>query len=107
MLQHATRLIGYDCDGVLVPLRVQLPSQFVIISGRLYDEWVRTLAEIGHYGMPVYLRPYGQYGDIEMAGRWKAEMINALGITDFYEDNTQQANIITASCSQCTVHIVS
>lgn len=101
-----THLIGYDCDGVLIPLKVSVADRFVIISGRLCDEWSRTITEVGRFGMPVYLRPYGVYGDIEAAGRWKSEMINALGVTTFFEDNPRQAEIIRASCSSCSVVMV-
>ena len=99
-------LIGYDCDGVLVPEMVKPTGNFVIITGRLFTEWSKTLAEVGHYGMPRYLRPYGESGDGNLAAFWKAEMIKNLNITKFYEDNEAQAGIIKKLCPFCELVLV-
>ncbi len=99
------RLIGYDIDGVLVPRRVWPCQTYVVISGRLWTEWCRTVKEIGT-DAPIYLRPHGRNGDRHGAGLWKANMIGKLGVTDFFEDDAYQAEIIQQSCPGCTIHMV-
>lgn len=99
-------LKGYDCDGVLVPAKVSPDGYFVIISGRQHIEWERTIAEVGHFGMPIYLRPYGDYGDAVLAGIWKAEMVRNLGVGEFYEDDPFQAQCIKHLNPTCNVVLV-
>ena len=92
---------GYDVDGVLTA-GVIPKSPYVVISGRTLDEWNRTLSDIGTK-VPIYLRPYGLPGDYVLAGKWKAEMIHKLGITEFYEDMPIQIEIIRSACPDCKV----
>ncbi len=99
------RLYGYDIDGVLVPRRVVPLAPYVVISGRLYTEWERTIKEIG-MDVPIYLRPHGIHGDRCQAGYWKASMSRRLGITDFFEDDAYQAEIIRGLCPECRVHMM-
>lgn len=98
-------LRGYDCDGVLVPRKVDPRGRFVVISGRQYTEWSRTVAELGTHA-PIYLRPFGQYGDRQAAGEWKAQIILALGVQEFFEDDDYQASIIRERCPGCNVVLV-
>ena len=97
---------GYDIDGVLVPLNVKPGNDFVIISGRLYTDWKRTIQEVGQYEMPIYLRPNGSSEDGVAAAIWKSEIINKLGVTKFFEDNKLQAEIIRGQCPGCEVHLL-
>ncbi len=98
-------LYGYDIDGVLVPRLVVPLAPYVVISGRLYTEWERTVSEIGT-DVPIYLRPHGTNGDKWHAAHWKATMIKHLGITVFFEDDAFQAQFIRNQCRNCTVHMV-
>lgn len=95
---------AYDIDGVLAS-GVTPKKPYVVISGRTIDEWDKTVGEIG-FNAPIYLRPYGKYGDHLLAGIWKATMINNLGVTEFYEDIPLQAQIIEAMCPQCKVTLI-
>lgn len=95
-------LNGYDWDGVLSPYQRVTPEQpFVIISGRTLGEGrpVMALAE------GIYMRATGAVGDREAAGAFKAEKINELGVTRFYEDDPRQAEIIRGRC-HCEVIVV-
>ena len=85
-------LTGYDIDGVVTEAFVPKPGD-VVISGRTfaeYDQAAKHAAEI----CPVYIRGSGRFGDVEDAGRFKAEMIRRLGVTKFYEDSETQIEII-------------
>ena len=95
---------GYDIDGVLTRGVVPI-HPYVVISGRLLNEWDRTIAEIGS-SHPIYLRPSGKFGDQMAAANWKARMINAIGVTIFYEDDPVQIAIIRAACPGCRIELV-
>lgn len=83
---------GYDIDGVLT--RGIVPEAgSVVISGRTiaeYDDFAKRAAQI----CPVYIRCTGAYGDQVAAGKFKAMMIKHLGVTEFYEDDQIQIDII-------------
>ncbi len=101
-------LRGYDIDGVLVPRKVMPVGKYVVISGRKESkDRERTFSEIGT-AMPIYLRPdsMGADGDAIAAGRWKAQKILELDVTDFYEDDETQAAIIRERCPDCRVRMV-
>lgn len=109
-------MIGYDIDGVLTH-GIKPSGDYVIVSGRLHCEWAKTVAQLG-VDAPIYLRPYGQcpfhhkvdQNDydlmIELSGAWKALVVSMLGITEFYEDDPKQAEIIKERCPECIVHRV-
>ena len=90
---------GYDIDGVLADGTKPI-KPYVVISGRLPDEWDRTVQQIGTK-YPIYLRPYGDFGDRDLAGEWKSFIINALGVTEFYDDDPLQLEIIAKNCPNC------
>lgn len=94
--------VGCDMDGVLVDGFIPPESDFAIISGRHTDDWERTLRQAGT-ARPIYLRPPFFPGE---SGEWKAAMILALGITKFYEDMRDQAEVIRRCCRLCAVHMV-
>lgn len=94
-------LVGYDIDGTLKPGEIPPPGS-VVISGRTfaeYDSRCRTLAQ----HVPVYIRGSGAFGDGEHAGRFKALVINWLGVARFYEDDPRQSAIIRDLCPWCEV----
>lgn len=97
-------LRGYDIDGVLtIGIRPEAP--YVVISGRTlaeYNEFAKQLAQ----NTPVYIRGTGAMGDREAAGRFKALMINTLGVNEFYEDDIVQLQIIKSNCSTCKIYHV-
>lgn len=95
---------AYDIDGVLTA-GIKPEKPYVVISGRTIDEWEKTVAEIGT-DAPIYLRPYGAYGDHILAGMWKAEMIKRLGVTEFTEDVPLQAAIIQAYNPDCKINLM-
>jgi hypothetical protein len=97
-------LNGYDIDGVLGRgVRIERPC--VCISGRTLAEWDGLCAQIAQQ-MPIFIRGMGGFGDVGDAGRFKARMINGLGVTKFYEDDPEQARIIIDSCANCKVVLV-
>lgn len=94
-------LHGYDIDGVLT-IGVKPKEPYVVISGRTfseYNDYVKQIASVN----PVYIRGNGRLGDREHAGKFKAQMINLLGVREFYEDDEVQMQIIKKQCSTCRV----
>jgi mannose-6-phosphate isomerase-like protein (cupin superfamily) len=92
-------LKAYDYDGVVtkgVKMQVGAP----IITGRSFEEVDRVKTK----GHPVYFNPktYTEKNDYNSA-LWKAEMIKRLGIEEFYEDNSEQAEFIQNMCSNCSI----
>src|SRR4051812_26435160 len=98
------RMTGYDIDGVLTG-GGKPEGRYVVISGRTLDEWDRTIRELG-IAAPIYLRPFGKFGDQQAAGHWKATVIAMLGVTIFHEDDPLQAAIIRQRCPWCNVRLV-
>lgn len=98
------KLIGYDIDGVLTSGIVpQMPC--VVISGRTfveYDDFAKKAANI----CPVYIRGAGAYGDRNHAGWFKATMIKHLGVTEFYEDDPLQIDMIKFFNPDVIIHQV-
>jgi hypothetical protein len=94
--------VGCDLDGVLADGFTPEEADFAIISGRHTDDWGRTLGQVGAT-RPIYLRPPHFAGD---SPHWKAAMIQAMGITKFYEDDPNQAREIRRICPKCTVCLV-
>lgn len=94
-------MTGYDIDGVLTAGFEPSPDS-VVISGRTfaeYDDFVKRAAQV----CPVYIRGVGEYGDRWHAGKFKAAMISALGVTTFYEDDPVQVEIIEQANPGCKV----
>ena len=98
-------MIGLDMDGVYGAGFRPDTNDFIIVTGRNIGEYLKTVEECHPH--PVYCRPFGHTGDCYAAGSWKAYIINIAGLTDFYEDNDIQANIIKTNCLNCKVHKVS
>lgn len=97
-------LYGYDIDGVMTKnIKVKFP--YIIISGRTfrhYDAFVKQLAQ----NVPVYIRGIGEVEDWQLAGHFKASIINLMKVTEYYEDEPLQADIIKANCLNCKVIMV-
>ncbi len=100
-----TELRGYDVDGVLVPRKVEPRHPYVVITGRMYSEFPKTLIQVGICSA-VYCRPNGGHGDAQAAGEWKATIINLIGVTEFFDDDPHQAAIISERCPGCRVVLV-
>lgn len=97
-------LYGYDIDGVMTK-NIQVKFPYIIISGRTfkhYDTFVKELAQ----NAPVYIRAIGDSSDWKHSAYFKASIINLMKITEFYEDEPKQADIIRANCPDCKVIMV-
>lgn len=92
---------GYDIDGVLT-VGIELEYPCVIISGRTFGEY-NDVAKQAAQKAPVYIRGTGQECDGNHAGEFKAQMINILGVTEFYEDDPIQIKIIKKNCPNCKI----
>jgi hypothetical protein len=92
---------GYDFDGTLTT-GIQPILPYVIISGRTFAEYNAAIIPWAEKA-PIYIRGAGKYGDWQHAGEFKAQMIKTLGITEFYEDDTNQIQIIRQKCPECKI----
>lgn len=93
-------LVAADLDGVFG--RQLDPAPSVVISGRTWSEYdlvARTVAQ----QMPLYIRGQGVYGDRMAAAKFKAKMIELLGVTRFYEDDELQISVISTLCPRVDV----
>jgi hypothetical protein len=100
-------IAGYDYDGVWTD--GYQDKNGIIITGRSYEDYPRIHAEmkkISNYAVPIYFNP-AKTADTNQqnSGDWKAEMISKLGITDFWEDDPKQVEIIKLKTG-CRVHLV-
>ena len=94
-------LKAYDYDGVIsAGVRPQHP--FVIITGRLFVDYCDELRELAQL-VPVYIRGVGPFRDHDDIAKFKAMMINHLGVTEFHEDRDDQIAIIEELCPDCVV----
>lgn len=99
-------LIGVDLDGVLTDWQApDTTEQCVCISGRTWEEYDGTCRSVAAM-MPLYIRGVGKVGDREHAGQFKATMIQMLGVSQFFEDDVLQADIIFKACPDVTVVLV-
>lgn len=97
-------LRGYDIDGVITAgIKPEKPC--ILITARSLASWDETIREIGTE-IPIFLSPYGEPGYNRNTAKWKAQVINLLGVAEFYEDSTAQADYLRVNCPDCTVRLV-
>jgi len=96
---------AYDFDGVWN--EGYQDKDGVIITGRSFEEFEETMAEKTGPEVPIYFNPQRKNAVTPAtAGVWKAEMINKLGVTEFWEDDPIQAGLIKLLCPNTKVHLV-
>jgi len=90
-------LHGFDIDGVITA-DVKPNEDGVVITGRSYEEAAETYKMLRDRGIfnAVFFNnvPYGGK-TLENSARHKANTINALGLSKFYEDDPRQHAIIS------------
>lgn len=92
---------GYDFDGVITKGIIPVIGD-CIITGRTWKDVERTKQEMIKLlvpNVPIYFMPpiWKEARDREgliKTGEWKALMIDATGITEFFEDNKIQFEAI-------------
>lgn len=77
-------------------------TSYVVISARTFSEYNKTCKDLAQ-DAPVYIRGTGNYGDRQDGGRFKASMINLLGVQEFYEDDPVQIRIIAKLAPDCRI----
>jgi len=93
---------AYDYDGVASE-GIELQEGAPIITGRSFEE----LDKVDIKGHPVYFNPKTfAEKNLQNSAEWKAEMINKLGIEEFFENEDEQADIIEKLCPNCNVNRV-
>lgn len=103
---------GFDFDGVITHGILPAPDD-VIITGRVPDRAAATYKEMKALGLEnaVYFMPpkhkeKGTLNGRKMTGKWKAEMINRLGITEFFEDDPVQKAEMDQLCPKTIINLV-
>ncbi|HDY90344.1 MAG TPA: hypothetical protein ENH82_19765 [bacterium] len=93
---------GYDFDGVLTTGRFKPEPGDCIITGRTWKDAELTRIEMGAMGIlniPIYFMPpimkvpTGENGLI-MTGMWKAIIIDACELDEYFEDDEVQYRTI-------------
>jgi hypothetical protein len=98
-------IVGADYDGVLSRSRPLDPEPTLCITGRTWEDYDESLKKLASE-IPVYIRGNGRYGDAAHAARFKATMIDMLGVDVFYEDDPEQAALIELRCPTCKVVLI-
>lgn len=99
-------MVGFDFNGVVDTGRpgLQPTIRDVIITGNTYVEGVLDWLSAHNIKCAVYFPPMtNQSHDDTAAGVFKSDMIRLLGVKKFYEDNSEQFDIIKSSCPDCEV----
>ena len=101
-------MIGFDFDGVVTTGRYKPDFTDVIITGNTIPMFAHVIKEMKRLGVacPVYFMPYDSANNIQVAAKWKSEMIERLNCSRFYEDDPNQAFIIKKNCPNCEVVVV-
>ncbi|MHC4616793.1 MAG: HAD family hydrolase [Planctomycetota bacterium] len=90
-------LRSYDIDGVITA-GVRPVKPCIIVSGRKFTSAEKTHKQFQQLGIDptiaVYLRPNGAPADRQSAGMWKALIIGQAGVTEHWEDDPLQADIV-------------
>lgn len=99
-------MVGFDFDGVVTTGKIKPTIKDVIITGNTFKDYRHVMdylkennVECAVYFMPYLVdsnRPY-------FAALWKTEIINRLGLPQFYEDSEFQYEIIKSLCPKCDV----
>lgn len=92
---------GYDFNGVVDTGRfVPVEDDVIITSNNKPYAVTATLVWLRDRQIlvPVYFNPYAH--NKVSGGVWKAEMINKLRLTKFYEDDPIQFDIIQKTCPE-------
>lgn len=96
---------GYDYDGVITTGKYKPEEGDCIITGRTWLKGHNTaktyedMRKRGFPDIPVYFMPPSWKGKprtegLIETGRWKAMMIDATGVDEFFEDNQIQYEAI-------------
>jgi len=101
---------GYDIDGVLTHGIKPFGNICFAITGRSFEEADHTYAQFKEWSIKdcaIYFCPLPSK-DItrEKAAYWKANMIQTLGVTVFFEDDLLQADIILRQLPNLMIHMV-
>jgi hypothetical protein len=101
-----------DFDGVWDSLPDIRMITKVIITGRSWEEAIGTFHQmndpkfIGRRA-PIYFNPVRKgIPNVDNISAWKSEMIKRLGVTDFWEDDPEEAKIIETMCPGVAIHLV-
>lgn len=95
-------MIGFDYNGV-VDVGIKRPSvRDCIITGNTHIEGVLDWLHDHGIKCAVYFAPPSAVGGNAVAV-WKSEMVRRLQLSEFYEDDPVQWEIIKDSCPDCKV----
>lgn len=97
-------MIGFDFNGVVDTGNKRPSIDTVIITGNTYVAGVLDYLNTHGIKCAVYFPPDKRMSNNHNAvAVWKSEMIRRLGLTEFYESNKQEWEILRDSCPDCKV----
>ncbi len=94
---------GFDFNGVVDTGRFRPAPTDIIVTGNTIAMSPGVLSWLVEHDIscPVYFNPdNGGAFNREAAGQWKASVISAAGLEEFYEDDPIQAAIISERCPE-------
>lgn len=101
------KLVGADYHGTY-DTHPELEGEVdIIITGESWEDFQKIEDEWEGEELPIYFNPQRSKDTNETTNAtWKADMINKLGVTDYYEDQHVQVNLIKLLAKNCKVHEV-
>ncbi len=75
-----------------------------IITGVSWKEYSKFRERKIGPGLPIYFYP-GEAGETDMVSiaKWKSDIINKVGVTKYYEDDSTQVNVLKILCPKCKI----
>lgn len=75
-----------------------------IITGNSWENF----DDIDPLDVPIFFNPLPKDGEHSLINivNHKANIINKIGVTDFYENEPQQKNMLVIMCPKCKIHLV-
>jgi hypothetical protein len=75
-----------------------------IITGISWREYEKFREKKIGPGLPIYFYP-GQDHETDMVAiaTWKADIINKIGVTRYYEDDSTTINVLKILCPKCKI----
>lgn len=96
-------LTGFDFNGVVDTGRMKPSINDVIITGNTDVKSTLDWLSINRIQCAVYFPSPTIKRGSTAAAVWKIMMITLLGVDKFYEDDTDQVELIQAACPGCEV----
>lgn len=101
------KIIGSDLDGTWTDHPELWTIVDIIVTGNSWESFNTVMDYIDGPKRVMFFNPIGKSQEALMnIVNHKAEIINKIGISGFYEDQLKQVNMLKILCPNCTIHHV-